>query len=76
MTTALSFTNAAEKVLDEHANGKPMHYRAITERALELGLIQTSGLTPQATMYAQILQENQRREKRGEPKRFVMKASL
>ncbi len=49
-----------------------MHYRAITAKALELGLVKTTGKTPEATLYAQVLTETQRRKKRGEMPRFVM----
>ena len=45
--THLSFTDAAEKVLDKYADKSPMHYRAITDKALELGLIATAGKTPE-----------------------------
>jgi restriction system protein len=67
----LSFTDAAELVLDKYAGKSPMHYRAITDKALELGLIATAGKTPEATLYAQIITEIQRRTKRGERPRFV-----
>lgn len=67
----LSFTNAAEKILREEASRTPMHYREITKRALESGLLRTEGRTPEATMYAQIIQEEQRRERRGEAARFI-----
>jgi restriction system protein len=67
----LSFTDAAELVLDKHASKSPMHYRVITDKALELGLIATAGKTPEATLYAQIITEIQRRTKRGERPRFV-----
>jgi len=68
---SLSFNNAAEKILREQAGRSPMHYREITVRALESGLLHTEGRTPEATMYAQIIQEEQRRERRGEAARFV-----
>jgi len=68
---SLSFNNAAEKILRELAGRSPMHYREITRRALEAGLLHTEGRTPEATMYAQIIQEEQRRERRGEAARFV-----
>ena len=48
-----------------------MHYRAITDKALELGLIATAGKTPEATLYARIITEIQRRTKRGERPRFI-----
>jgi restriction system protein len=70
-TSQMSFTDAAETVLEKYAGKKPMHYRAITEKSLELGLIATAGKTPEATLYAQIITEIQRRMKRGERPRFV-----
>jgi restriction system protein len=68
----LSFTDGAEHILHTYANNQPMHYQAITQRALDLKLISTKGLTPEATMYAQILTEIERHKKRGEQPRFVM----
>ena len=49
----LSFTDAAEAVLEQFGHKQPMHYRAITEKVLALGLVNTKGLTPEATLYAQ-----------------------
>ncbi len=66
-----SFTDCAEKVLEQFGEGKPMHYRKITEKALELGWLTTEGKTPEATMYAQILTEIKRYQRRGEQPRFV-----
>ncbi|HEX8283780.1 MAG TPA: winged helix-turn-helix domain-containing protein [Pyrinomonadaceae bacterium] len=68
---AEKFTDAAELVLDKYAGKSPMHYRAITDKALELGLIATAGKTPEATLYARIITEIQRRTKRGERPRFI-----
>jgi restriction system protein len=68
----LSFTDSAEKVLEEFGNKQPMYYRAITEKAMELRLLATEGKTPEATMYAQILTEIRRYQKRGDQPRFVM----
>ncbi len=68
----LSFTDAAERVLENFANNSPMHYREITRLALENKLVRTSGLTPEATLYAQVLTETKRRNSRGEKPRFVM----
>ncbi len=70
-TKTLSFTNAAEKILAQFGDRKPMHYRAITEKALDLNLLNTEGKTPEATMYAQILTEINRSRKRGKQPRFV-----
>jgi len=48
-----SFRDAAVKVLS--ANKQPLHYKEITRRALEKGLIETHGATPEATMNSQII---------------------
>jgi len=66
-----SFTDSAEKVLEKFGNKRPMHYRAITDKALEMGWLNTCGKTPEASMYAQILTEIKRYRKRGEQPRFV-----
>ena len=68
----LSFNDAAEAVLERFGKQKPMHYRVITHKILELGLVNTQGETPEATLYAQLLTETKRRAKRGDPPRFVM----
>lgn len=70
-TGKYSFTEAAEKVLEKFGGKKPMHYRQITEKALELGWVATEGKTPEATMYAQVLTEIRRHQKRGQQPRFV-----
>lgn len=67
-----SFTDAAEYVLEQFGNRKPMHYRDITEKALELGRLRTSGKTPEATLSSQIGTEIARQKHRGEVPRFVM----
>ena len=68
----ISFTDAAELVLSEFGKQQPMHYREIAKWALDMELVKTSGKTPEATMYAQVITEIQRRKKRGERPRFVM----
>jgi len=70
----LSFTDAAEAVLERFAHKRPMHYRAVTEKILELGLVQTKGQTPESTLYAQVLTETKRKTRRGDPPRFTMHA--
>lgn len=70
--TTFSFTDAAEHVLVQYAGKKPMHYREVAARALELNLIKTEGRTPEATLYASILEESKRRQRRGGVPRFVM----
>jgi len=67
----LSFTNAAEKVLQEFGEKQPMHYVAITEKAIEHGWLKTEGKTPAATMYAQVLTEIKKDLMRGARPRFV-----
>ena len=66
-----SFTDCAQKVLEEFGGKKPMHYKEITEKALEKGWLVTGGKTPEATMYAQVITEIKRQQKRGERPRFV-----
>ena len=66
-----SFTGCAQKVLEEFDGKKPMHYKEITERALQKGWLVTGGKTPEATMYAQVISEIKRQQKRGERPRFV-----
>ena len=68
----LSFTDAAEQVLLEYSGNKPMHYREITKKALELHLITTQGRTPENTMYTQIFYDIRRNTKRGDISRFEM----
>ena len=68
----LSFTDAAEAVLEQYGKRRPMHYRDITNKVLELKLVNTKGQTPEATLYAQVLTETKRRTRRGEQPRFVM----
>ncbi len=67
---AMSFTDAAEKILERSPDRKPLTAKEITNRAIKQRLISTQGRTPDATMYAAIYQECQRRGRRGEPLRF------
>ena len=70
----MSFTDAAEHVLDRHAGKQPMHYRDVTARVLADGLVQTEGKTPEATLYAQVTSEIKRMARRGAASRFVKHA--
>ena len=70
-SSGFSFADCAQKVLEEFGDKKPMHYREITEKALEKGWLVTNGKTPEASMYAQVLAEIKRQQKRGERPRFV-----
>ena len=65
----MTFWEAAEKILAEGGN-IPLHYREITERAIQAGLVETKGATPEATMTAQIGEVNRRLVARGEDPRF------
>lgn len=66
-----SFLDAAEKVLDQFGNRNSMHYRDITDKAMDQGWLNTSGKTPEATMNAQLVTELKRAKANGEPGRFV-----
>jgi restriction system protein len=48
-----------------------MNYREITKKAIAKGWLVTSGKTPEATMYAQVITDIRRQLKRGKPPRFV-----
>jgi restriction system protein len=48
----LSYKDAAQHVLAEA--GRPLHYKEVTQRALDAKLISPQGLTPEATMGAQM----------------------
>ena len=65
------FLDAAEKVLEQFGNRNPMHYRIITDKAMNQGWLNTSGKTPEATMNAQLVTELKRAKASGEPGRFV-----
>ena len=68
---AMSMTDAAERVLREHSLGAPMHYRRITDLAIEQQLIAPSGLTPEASLNAAITTEIKRRAASDREERFV-----
>jgi restriction system protein len=70
--TTLTFTNAAEVILEKCSDRQPMHYRDITAEILEQNLVHTEGQTPEATLYASIGSEIKRNLKRGETPRFVI----
>lgn len=70
----LSFLDAAEKILRESGSNEAMSYVEITKRGIEAGLIHTEGLTPAASLSAQVGVDIRRREARGENQRFVRPA--
>ena len=64
----LTFFEAALKVLEE-ADGGPLHYKEISERAIKSGYIKTSGRTPEASIGAQLYTYIKKAEATGqEPK--------
>lgn len=67
----LSFVGAAELILSQSSDRKPMHFRAITERALDLGLLTSSGQTPAATLNSVITMAIAQAVKRGETPKFT-----
>lgn len=60
-----SFKDIAYQILSEA--GKPLHYREITEIAINKGLLKTDGKTPWATMNAQLAMDI---KNKGESSRF------
>jgi restriction system protein len=69
-TSSISFAAAAETILGQN-NKQPMHYREITRRVVESGLVVTRGRTPDRTMYTQILSEIEQAQRRGETPHFT-----
>ncbi len=63
------FLEAAHEILKQA--GHPLHYREIARRALEQGLIESRGKTPEATMNAQLAVNIKRAEESGPPSPFV-----
>ena len=72
LPTKLTFTDATEKVLNEFGNNDLMHYRVITEKAIDSGWIVTDGKTPELSLYSSVFQEIKRQKDRGEVPRFVL----
>ena len=68
---AVSFLDAAEQILQSGENRRPMQLKDIVRRALDDGLISTRGLTPMATLSAQIGTDRRRRAARGDVQRFT-----
>ena len=52
MTQQLSYKQIAIKILEDAKSA--LHYREITKRAIDNGLLKTEGATPWATMNAQL----------------------
>ena len=67
----LSFVQCAQRVLETFGHKKPMHYREITQKAIEKKWLFSGGKTPEASMYAQIINDIQRKTRKGESPLFV-----
>ena len=63
------FRNAAIRILEE--SKEPLHYKEITKRAMEKGILKTEGKTPDASMNAQIVTEI---NSKGEKSAFIRTA--
>ena len=68
----LSFTDAAELILDEQDDKQPVQYRELMQRILDRRLLTTKSQSPEATLYASLYQEIQRYEKLSETPRFII----
>jgi HB1, ASXL, restriction endonuclease HTH domain len=67
----MTYACAAEEVLKRHSPSTPLHYRRITELAIQDGLISPGGATPEASMNAAISVEIQKRTEANTPQRLV-----
>jgi restriction system protein len=65
----MTFLDAAHGILKQA--GQPLHYREIARRALEQGLIESKGKTPEATMNAQLATKIKRAAEDDPPSLFV-----
>ncbi len=69
--TPLTFLDAAEAILRETGTENGLHFREIARLDIEQNLIATKGLTPDATMSAQLGTDIAQRALRGESQRFA-----
>ena len=75
-TPTFSFLDSAERVLKADAARKPMHYEIITQRAIKYGWLISNGLTPEASMSAQIYTDIKKCESQGRRSRFTMNKGM
>src|SRR5665213_1019744 len=59
-TPSLTYLDAAEKVLDETKARTPISHRAITTTAIDMGYLVSGGITPEQTMYVQLMTDVKR----------------
>ena len=70
-SNTFSFLKCAEKILHEFGGQRPMHYRDITKKALELGWLVSDGTSPENTMCARLGDDIRNRATSGQKQRFV-----
>ena len=66
----LTFTDAAELVLRQNDGQEPLHYKEITRRIMDLGLVETRAAKPSQTLIAGIGREVRLRREANRPQRF------
>lgn len=71
MTSTMTFRDAAERVLKNFVQQRPMHYRKVTHIAIEKGWLSSGGKTPEATMSAQLATEIKSAQLKGVQPRFT-----
>jgi restriction endonuclease Mrr len=67
----MTYLDAALRVLNEAPGGGPLHYREITDRAIEQGYLRTAGKTPWQTMGARLYVAIKEDDAAGKPARFI-----
>lgn len=68
----LSFPDAAERVLEHTADRQPLHYTALTQRALAAGWLCDHGVALDRLLYAAICADIERQQARAERPRFTL----
>lgn len=68
---SLTFSSATQKVLETFADKEPMHYKDITEKALQNKWLDTSSKTPESSLYSVVINEIRSKMQKGEVPRFV-----
>jgi restriction system protein len=66
----MTYLEAAKEILAASEEHQPLHAKEITERAIAAGFLSPSGLTPEATMYVQLMTDVKRRKERGDQPQF------
>lgn len=65
----MTYTRAAKKILT--AENRPMHYQEITERALQMGILETSSKAPPLNLFSAIQKDIIRARKKGKQPTFA-----